>query len=138
VYYSTALDNTDISILGKGKAPASTNGVEAYSKEALDDKICRLTTANAQLMTDKMETEKTRVNLKADRAQLFGEKNSLVAKREKLRTEIAMLNTANIPVRSYQDPLLKPTRDKLKAKRSPSFDGLKKNFQKFFIGTRYY
>jgi len=71
ICYSTALDNTDISILGKSKAPVSTSGIEAYSKEALGDEIRRLTAVNAQLVTDKMETEKARVNLEANRARLL-------------------------------------------------------------------
>ncbi len=62
------MDNTDISTSNKGKTPASTNGVEAYNKEALNDEIRRLTTANVQLIIDKMETEKVRVNLEADKA----------------------------------------------------------------------
>jgi len=138
VCYSSALDSTDISTSGKGKTPASTSGVEAYSKEALSDKIRRLTTTNTQLVADKMETEKARVNLETDRARLLSEKNFLVAKREELRAEIATLNAANIPVRGYQDLLLGPIRDKLKAKRPPSFDGSKENFQKFLTGIRYY
>ncbi len=104
VCYSTALNSTDISILGKGKAPVSTSGVEAYSKKALDDEIRRLITINVQLVTDKMETEKVKVNLEADKARLFDEKNSLVVKREELRAEIVILNAAgssNIPVRGY-------------------------------------
>ncbi len=78
-----------------------------------------------------METEKIKINLEADKARLLSEKNSLVVKRKKFRTEIVTLNTArpsNAPgVRSYQDPFLKPTRDKLKAKRPPLFNSLKKN-----------
>ena len=35
-------------------------------------------------MTDKMETEKTKANLEADRVQLFDEKNFLIVKREEL------------------------------------------------------
>src|SRR6266699_3083830 len=89
-------------------------------------------------MIDKIKTKKTRVNLKADKTQLFDEKNFLVVKREELRTEIVTLNIVNVLVRRYQDPLLRPTRDKFKAKRSLSFDGLKKNFQRFFIRARYY
>jgi len=98
------LDSTDISTLGKGKASASTNGIEAYNKEALGNKIRKLTTTNVQLMIDKMEIEKARINLEVDRMRLFGEKNSLMAKKEKLRTEIIALNTAgpfNVPVRSH-------------------------------------
>ncbi len=75
-----------------------------------------------------METEKTRVNLEADRARLLGKKNSLVTKREKLRAEITTLNATNVLIRGHQDPLLKLTRNKLKTKRSPSFDNLKENF----------
>ncbi len=137
VYYSTALDNTDISTSNKGKAPAFINGVETYNKEALGDKIRRLIIINAQLVTDKMETEKVRINLEADKTRLFNEKNSLIVKREKLRTEIATLNAANVPVRSYQDPFLRPIQDKLKAKRSPPFDSLKENLQRFFIRIQY-
>jgi len=78
----TALDNIDISISSKGKASVSTNSIKTYSKEALSDKIRRLTTANAQLMTNKIETKKARANLEADKARLFDEKNSLIVKRE--------------------------------------------------------
>ncbi len=74
-----------------------------------------------------METEKAKVNLETNRTRLFGKKNSLVAKRKKLRTKIVALNAANVPIRKHQDPFLKPIRDKFKAKRSPPFDGLKKN-----------
>ncbi len=130
MYYSTALDNTDISTSSKGKTPASTNGVEAYTKEQLTTKIQRLTIANIQLMTDKIKTEKTKVNLEADRARLLEEKNFLVIKREELRVEIAAMNAAgssNAPVRSQQDLFLGLARDKLKAKRPSLFNGLKKN-----------
>ncbi len=108
--YSTILDSTDISISNKGKTSASTNNVKAYSKKTLGDKIYRLTTTNAQLMTNKIKTEKTRVNLEVDRVRLFDKKNSLVVKREELRTEIAILNAArlfNVLVRRYQDLFLR-------------------------------
>ena len=124
------MDSTDISTSGKGKAPVSTNGVEAYSKKVLGNEIRRLTTANAQLVTDKMETEKARVNLEADRIRLFGEKNSLVAKKKELRIKIATLNAvgfSNVPIRGYQNLFLRLTRDKFKVKRLLSFDGLKEN-----------
>ena len=125
------MDNTDISTSSKGKTPASINNVETYNKETLNDKICKLTAINIQLMIDKIKTEKTRINLEANKVQLFDKKNFLVAKRKKLRTEIVILNAAghfNVLIRSYQDPLLKLTQDKFKAKRLPSFDSLKKNF----------
>ncbi len=138
IYYSTTLDSTDIFISNKGKTPISTNGIEAYNKEILGDKIRRLTIVNIQLMTDKMETEKIKVNLKTDKVRLFNEKNFLVIKREELRAEIAVLNTVNALIRNHQDPFLGPIRDKFKVKRLLFFDGLKKNFQKFFIKTRYY
>ncbi len=67
VYYSTTLDNIDIFTSGKGKVPVSTNGVEVYNKEVLNDKIRRLIIANIQLMTDKIEAEKAKVNLKTDK-----------------------------------------------------------------------
>ncbi len=89
-------------------------------------------------MTDKIKTEKTRVNLEANKVQLLDKKNSLVAKRKKLRTEIAILNTINIPIYGHQDPRLKLIRYKFKAKRSPLFNNLKKNLQKFLIETQYY
>ncbi len=93
-----------MSISGKGKAPVSTNGVETYNKEVLGDEIRRLTATNVQLMADKIETEKARINLEVDKIQLFDEKNSLVAKKEELRTEIAALNAIkpfNIPIYRY-------------------------------------
>ncbi len=121
--------------------PVFTNGIEAYNKKALSDEVRRLTTANIQLVSDKIKTEKTKVNLKADRIWLFDEKNSLIAKRKEFRTEIVILNVVglfNIPIRGYQDPFLKLIQNKLKVKRPPSFDNLKKNFQRFFIRTQYY
>ena len=45
----------------------STNGVEVYNKEVLGDEIRRLTVANVQLVTNKTETEKAKINLKTDR-----------------------------------------------------------------------
>ena len=90
-----------MSTSGKGKTSVSTNGIEAYSKETLNDEICRLTATNVQLIIDKMETEKVKINLEIDRTRLFNEKNSLVVKREKLRTEITILNAVNIPVRGH-------------------------------------
>jgi len=87
------LDNTDISILGKGKTPISTNSIEAYNKKTLDDKIRKLTTTNIQLIADKMKIEKTKINLEADKIRLFGKKNSLIVKKEEFRTKIAILNT---------------------------------------------
>ena len=103
-YYSIVLNSTDISTSDKGKAPASTNSIETYNKKALNDEIHRLTTANVQLMINKIETEKARVNLEINKARLFDEKNSLIAKREKFRTEIATLNTAgfsNVSIYSH-------------------------------------
>ncbi len=80
------------------------SSVEAYSKEALNDKIHKLTAANIQLMIDKMETEKAKVNLEANKIRLFNKKNSLVAKRKEFRAEIVALYTAgpfNVLVRGY-------------------------------------
>ncbi len=105
------MDSTDISISNKGKAFISTNDIEAYNKEILNNEIRRLTIANVQLITNKIETEKIKVNLKTDKIQLFDKKNSLVVKKEKLRTKIATLNAigpSNVPIRRYQDPFLKP------------------------------
>ncbi len=107
------------------------SGAESYIKEQLAAEIQRLSAANVQLVNDKMETEKIKVNLEVDRVRLFGEKNSLVVKREELRIEIAALNAAgssNALVCSHQDPLLNQRRDKFKAKRTPPFDGIKENF----------
>ncbi len=104
------MDNTGISILSKGKAFASTNDIETYNKKELDNKIRKLITINVQLITDKMETEKTKVNLKADKTRLFNEKNSLVVKREKFRTEIAILNVTgslNVLIYRYQNLFLR-------------------------------
>ena len=47
-------------------------------------------------MVDKTETEKAKVNLEANKVQLFGEKNSLIVKKEKFRAEIAVLNVAGL------------------------------------------
>ncbi len=67
-----------------------------------------------------METEKTKINLETDKMRLLREKNSLVVKREKFRAEIAVINVIksfNVPIRNHQNPFLKPTRNKFKAKR---------------------
>ena len=101
VYYSTILNNTDISTLGKGKTPASTNNIETYNKETLGDEIRRLITTNTQLISDKIETEKAKVNLKADKIQLFNKKNSLVVKKKEFKAEIVALNTINTPIRNH-------------------------------------
>ncbi len=104
LYYSTILDNTDISTSSKGKAPVSTNDIEVYNKEILSDKIYKLTTTNVQLITNKIKTEKIKVNLETNKIRLFDKKNSLVVKRKELRVEITALNTVklfNVPIRRY-------------------------------------
>ena len=98
------MDNPDISISSKGKAPASVNDIETFTKEQLAIEIQRFSTANTQLITDKIKIKKIKANLKIDKAQLFGKKNSLVVKREELRTEIVALNAIgffNISIRGY-------------------------------------
>ncbi len=139
--YLIVLDSIDISISSKGKAPVSTYDIEAFIKEQLAIEIQRLSAANVQLVTNKIETKRAKVNLKADRMRLLGEKNSLIVKRKEFRTEIVIMNAVksfNVSIRSHQNPLLEPTRDKLKAKRPPLFNNIKENFQEFFIRTRYY
>ncbi len=92
-------------------------------------------------MTDKMKTERTKVNLKTDKIRLFGEKNSLVVKRKKLRVEIVTMNVArffNVLIYGQKDLFLRSIQDKLKAKRLILFDNTKKTLQKFFIKIRYY
>ncbi len=104
------MNNIDISISNKSKTFISTNDIEIYIKEQLVAEIQRFTITNVQLMTNKMETERIKVNLEADRARLLEKKNSLVVKREELRAEIVTLNVAgffNVLVRRYQNPLLR-------------------------------
>ena len=104
MYYSITLDNTNISTLGKGKVPVSVNSVESYIKEQLAIEIQRFSAVNVQLVNDKMETEKIKVNLEVDRVRLFNEKNFLVTKREEFQIEIVTLNVVelfNILVCSY-------------------------------------
>jgi len=88
------LNNIDISTSGKDKTSVFMSSVEVYNKEILDDEIRRLITVNVQLVIDKIETEKVKVNLEADRIRLFGEKNSLIVKKKELRAEIVVLNIA--------------------------------------------
>ncbi len=98
------MDNTDISTSGKGKTSASTNNVEAYNKETFGDEIRRLIITNVQLITNKIKTEKAKINLETNKTQLFDEKNSFIVKKKELRTEIIILNTtgsSNVPVRKY-------------------------------------
>ncbi len=78
------MNNTDISILSKGKALVSTSGIEVYIKEQLTIEIQRFTTTNVQLMIDKIKTERTKVNLEADRIRLLKKKELL--DRQKKRT----------------------------------------------------
>ncbi len=87
--------------LDKGKALVSMSDVKVYNKKTLSDKIRRLIIVKIQLIIDKIETEKIKVNLKIDKIQLFGEKNSLVVKRKKLRIEIVILNIANALIRRH-------------------------------------
>ncbi len=97
------MDNTDIFISSKSKAPISTNDVKAYNKETLSDKIRKLTT-NVQLITNKMKTKITKINLEADKTQLLDKKNSLIVKKKEFRIEIAVLNatgSSNAPIRNY-------------------------------------
>jgi len=104
IYYSTTLDNTDISISNKNKTFVSTSDIEAYNKETLNDKIYKLTTTNIQLMVNKIKIEKAKVNLEVDKTQLFDKKNSLIAKKKELRAEIATLNTtgsSNVSIRRH-------------------------------------
>ncbi len=56
-----------MSTSGKGKASASMNSVEAYSKEALADEIRRLNIANVQLIQDKQQADEAKTILEADR-----------------------------------------------------------------------
>jgi len=95
------LDNTDIFTSNKGKASVSTNGIETYSKKTLGDKIRKLIAINVQLIINKIETKKAKVNLKVDRTQLFDKKNSLVIKRKEFRTEIVILNAINVLIRGH-------------------------------------
>ena len=109
VYYPITLDNTDIFTSNKGKTSVSTNNIEAYNKETLDDKIHRLTITNVQLITNKIKTEKIKINLETDKIRLLSKKNSLVVKRKELRTKIIVLYAAgssNVPIRRYQDLFL--------------------------------
>ncbi len=92
IYYSIILNNTDISILNKGKTFILTSSIEVYIKEQLAIEIQRFIIANIQLVTDKIKTERTKVNLEIDRMRLLEKKNSLIVKREKLRIEIVVIN----------------------------------------------
>ncbi len=67
IYYSTILNNTDISISNKSKTFISTNNIEVYNKKILGDEIYKLITTNVQLVADKIKTEKVKVNLKTDK-----------------------------------------------------------------------
>ncbi len=99
--------------------PIFTNDIKTYNKKTLNDKIYRLTTINVQLITNKMKTEKIKVNLETNKAQLFDKKNFLIAKRKKLRIKIVILNIAgpfNISIHNHQNPLLKSIQDKFKTK----------------------
>ena len=93
-----------MSTLGKDKASVSISGIESYTKEQLAVEIQRFSITNIQLMTDKMEIEKVKVNLEANRVRLFDEKNFLIIKREELRIEIVVLNVVrffNVLIRGY-------------------------------------
>ncbi len=96
------MNNTNIFISSKGKTSISTNGIEAYTKEQLVIEIQRFITVNVQLMIDKIEAERTKVNLEINKVRLLEEKNSLVIKKEEFRAEIAVMNTVgffNVSIR---------------------------------------
>ena len=86
------MDSTDISTLSKDKTSVSTNGIKTFIKKQLTIEIQRLSTANVQLITNKIKTEKAKVNLQANKTRLLREKNSLVVKREEFRAEIVTMN----------------------------------------------
>jgi hypothetical protein len=121
-------------ILSKGKITVSTSGVEVYSKEQLAEEICRFTTTNVQLVNDKLGTEATNAKLEADKSRLISKKNIFVAKREELRTELVAIRA----MPAISSNIANTGRDRFKAKRPLSFDGVKENLQPFFTGTRYY
>ena len=127
------MDNNGISTSDKGKALISSNGIKAYSKEALREEICRLIITNVQLANDKLDIEAAKIKLEADKATLINEKNIFVAKREELRIEL----TAIVPTTNTQVFVIIVC-DKLKAKRLPPFDKIKETLQRFFTRTRYY
>ncbi len=74
-----------MSTSGKDKTPASTNNVEAYSKETLRKEIRRFITTNAQLINDKINIEAVKTKLEADKARLINEKNIFAAKKKNCR-----------------------------------------------------
>ncbi len=66
------------------------------------------------------------------------EKNSLIVKKEELRTKIAALNQVGPSNIVTIVVILSFGYDKLKAKRPFPFDGLKENLQRFFTGINFY
>jgi len=109
--------------------------VETYSKEALGEEIRKFTAANVQLVNDKLNIEAAKTKLETDKIRLINKKNILIAKREELRAELTEAIVALIT--NVQTPVI-IVRDKLKVKRLLPFDKIKKMFQRFFTGTRYY
>ncbi len=109
--------------------------METYSKEALGEEIRKFTAANVQLVNDKLNIEAAKTKLETDKIRLINKKNILIAKREELRAELTEAIVALIT--NVQTPVI-IVRDKLKVKRLLPFDKIKKMFQRFFTGTRYY
>ena len=78
-------------ILDKGKTPASTSGIEAYSKKTFGNEIHRLIQINTQLTQDKQNADVVKAAIETDKNRLISKKNTLVVKHEKLQKEIATL-----------------------------------------------
>ncbi len=54
----------------------STNNIKVFTKEQLTKEIQRFIIVNVQLITKKIETKKTKVNLKANKIRLLKKKTS--------------------------------------------------------------
>ncbi len=67
----------------------------------------------------------------ADKDRLFKKKNTLVDKRNKLKEQL-------VTIKLNKKLKIKLKRKNLKVKRSPSFDNIKRTFQKFIIRTYYF
>jgi predicted GTPase len=95
----------------------------------LAEEIRKFTTANIQLVNDKLGIKATNAKLEADKNKLINEKNILVVKREKLRTELAVIRA----ILAIALGNANTKRNKFKAKRLLLFDSIKENLQLFFI-----
>src|SRR6266699_2772531 len=80
----------------KGKAPVSTSGISAYSKEDLGIMIMKLQDEKAQLIAVNKNLINMGRTVKTDKERLLKGKNTLVYKQDELREQLVAVKTRTV------------------------------------------